>query len=246
MVHRLIRGKKNFFVNLRTPAIFNLGVSASKFAETNKASNSNQLLKYFSKKSKSEVEEKENPNEISETSMSEPSSLNTSLEKLNSDEFENYTEISEKPTTSKMANSEHEVQVLENDEHNLIQNEVEVKKKVDDVKNKLDFFGQFKNVEETKFDDVDFVKCEKCGKKVLCWEMPEHEDFHFAKELARQLDPVSVEGGKKRSLEETHKSDENSKGQNSLLNVKSKKIKTNSDSNNKNSKSIENYFKKLN
>lgn len=33
----------------------------------------------------------------------------------------------------------------------------------------------------------DYVECEKCGNKVLIWEMPEHHDFHFAMELQNDL-----------------------------------------------------------
>ncbi|KAJ0067116.1 hypothetical protein NL108_012800 [Boleophthalmus pectinirostris] len=32
-------------------------------------------------------------------------------------------------------------------------------------------------------DKEDLCQCEKCGKEVLVWEMPEHMDFHFAMEL---------------------------------------------------------------
>ncbi|XP_072293156.1 DNA polymerase eta [Eucyclogobius newberryi] len=34
-----------------------------------------------------------------------------------------------------------------------------------------------------KVDKEDLCQCEKCGKDVLVWEMPEHMDFHFAMEL---------------------------------------------------------------
>ena len=36
-------------------------------------------------------------------------------------------------------------------------------------------------------DAVDYVQCEKCRKKILVWEFPEHEDFHYAQELSKQI-----------------------------------------------------------
>ncbi|XP_035685289.1 DNA polymerase eta-like [Branchiostoma floridae] len=35
-------------------------------------------------------------------------------------------------------------------------------------------------------DKEDVMACEKCGKDVLAWELPEHLDFHFAMELQQQ------------------------------------------------------------
>jgi hypothetical protein len=34
--------------------------------------------------------------------------------------------------------------------------------------------------------DVDVVVCVKCGGKVSAWVMPEHLDYHYAKELQEQ------------------------------------------------------------
>lgn len=33
----------------------------------------------------------------------------------------------------------------------------------------------------------DLLKCERCGKEVLVWEMPEHTDYHFALDLQKSL-----------------------------------------------------------
>lgn len=46
----------------------------------------------------------------------------------------------------------------------------------------------FKNAEtlpnvSAEVDKEDLCKCEKCGKEILVWEMPEHLDFHFAMAL---------------------------------------------------------------
>lgn len=42
-----------------------------------------------------------------------------------------------------------------------------------------------------QFTPNDFAICEKCGKRVLQWEMPEHNDFHFAQDLQRDLNDTS-------------------------------------------------------
>lgn len=36
-------------------------------------------------------------------------------------------------------------------------------------------------------DVGDFVSCELCGQAVLVWEMPEHNDYHFALDLQKSL-----------------------------------------------------------
>lgn len=33
----------------------------------------------------------------------------------------------------------------------------------------------------------DLLKCERCGQDVLVWEMPEHNDYHFAMDLQKSL-----------------------------------------------------------
>ena len=33
----------------------------------------------------------------------------------------------------------------------------------------------------------DYAICKKCGKRVLAWELPEHNDFHFAQELQHNM-----------------------------------------------------------
>jgi len=100
----------------------------------------------------------------------------------------------------------------------------------------------------------EFIECEKCKKKTLVWDMPEHNDYHFALELdaldkPKKSDSVmsnlseaastSSKAGtsNKRSLTEASKNSETSN---------SKKMKKNNNNNNdaKSVKSIQNYFKK--
>ena len=44
----------------------------------------------------------------------------------------------------------------------------------------------------SNYSAEDYVKCEKCGKMVVVWEMPEHADYHFALELQKQVSQTPV------------------------------------------------------
>ena len=100
------------------------------------------------------------------------------------------------------------------------------------------------------FDDVDYVVCATCKKKILCWEMPEHEDFHFAqlisKEFTKSVSQLSesenVSITKRKTMEETPNKPSSSK-EASGNTKNSKKLKINLDVKT-NDKSIDNYFKK--
>ncbi|XP_059172551.1 DNA polymerase eta-like [Physella acuta] len=37
-------------------------------------------------------------------------------------------------------------------------------------------------------DSEDYIECDKCGQIISMWELPEHNDFHFAQELQNQSD----------------------------------------------------------
>lgn len=106
-------------------------------------------------------------------------------------------------------------------------------------------------------EDVDYVKCEKCRKQILVWEFPEHEDFHFAQELSKQicmpnpnLNPgndnvlkTSKEvNNKKRPMTETPtKTDE---GKATGLKAKKMKQSDSKKSNTTSTKPINSFFKK--
>ena len=131
--------------------------------------------------------------------------------------------------------------------------EEKAKNKNKEQLNKLKFNSSLKQKESDaeKFDEVDYVKCERCNLKILCWEMPEHEDYHFAKELSRQFAPNAIDtstAGKKRSIDEiATKSEENVHAQKTILTSKNKKVKSNnSTETGQKNKSIGQFFKKLN
>uniref|UniRef100_A0A3B1ILR3 DNA polymerase eta n=1 Tax=Astyanax mexicanus TaxID=7994 RepID=A0A3B1ILR3_ASTMX len=48
-------------------------------------------------------------------------------------------------------------------------------------------------LEHTDFKDTreDFHTCERCGEEVLVWEMPEHNDYHFALDLQKSFSSSS-------------------------------------------------------
>lgn len=67
---------------------------------------------------------------------------------------------------------------------------------------------------ESSLENSDYLPCEKCGKVVKGWEMPEHLDFHFAQELQAELrteQPVSNVPTAKRKLENMAKKSSNKK-----------------------------------
>ncbi len=45
----------------------------------------------------------------------------------------------------------------------------------------------------------DFVICKKCGKRILAWELPEHNDFHFAQELQQNMNRSMINEAKSRT-----------------------------------------------
>ena len=59
--------------------------------------------------------------------------------------------------------------------------------------------------DQVVYDHADMMPCEKCGKAVSAWDLPEHLDFHFAQELQRQQNQIVttpiVKKGKRKSEE---------------------------------------------
>lgn len=106
-------------------------------------------------------------------------------------------------------------------------------------------------------EDIDYVLCQHCNKKILCWDYPEHEDFHYAKMISKNMareENLTELTNKKRSAEDLPSKSNSeslaaSENQGGLLISKtaSKKMKIDMAASNKSSvKSIDNYFKKLN
>ena len=49
------------------------------------------------------------------------------------------------------------------------------------------FFASRTELPNKGFTAEDFVLCNKCGKRILIWDLPEHNDFHFAQDLSHDL-----------------------------------------------------------
>ncbi|KAK6183376.1 hypothetical protein SNE40_010871 [Patella caerulea] len=71
-------------------------------------------------------------------------------------------------------------------------------------------------------DEADFVKCEKCQKRIPVWEMPEHHDYHFALELQKETNISMIP-----RISSSSQSTSKRKLSPSSSNKKSKKTKTN-------------------
>jgi len=263
------------------PGILTLGLSASKFTDLDKPkTNNNPLLKYFNNETKpstsaetnlddSNKEEDTKYNDPPEKSNSKNSSELLSNELTALSNNSNIFNVIE-PTTSKTAAQLDESDLdadlnFENSNDNLIDSKLTDTKIF--FKNKtspseeieLSTVVSYESAKESILvDDIDYVKCEKCGKKILAWEFPEHEDFHYAQDLSKQFcvsAPQTVptapktdipNNKKKRSLtEEAGKNSHNDQNTSEPATskrapAKSKKIKIEI-----NAKPINNYFKKL-
>ncbi|GAB1611026.1 DNA polymerase eta-like [Argonauta hians] len=44
-------------------------------------------------------------------------------------------------------------------------------------------------------ENLDYVDCQDCGKKILVWNFPEHQDYHFAEELQRTVNKEMINSG---------------------------------------------------
>lgn len=54
----------------------------------------------------------------------------------------------------------------------------------------LNFVSQ-ENIHSPCIASEDLLNCDRCGQKVLVWEMPEHNDYHFALDLQKSLSSSS-------------------------------------------------------
>lgn len=62
----------------------------------------------------------------------------------------------------------------------------------------------------------DFMECERCSKRIVVWEMPEHMDFHFALDLQKDMDGAertanTVASVKRKSMSSGEKSNKKAK-----------------------------------
>ncbi|XP_052105521.1 DNA polymerase eta-like [Mytilus californianus] len=62
----------------------------------------------------------------------------------------------------------------------------------------LDTFFQQSTQEKTENpkNQSDLTSCEKCGKEIIVWELPEHMDFHFAQEIQKEFREENIQSNK--------------------------------------------------
>ncbi len=234
---------------------------SAKFADSDKKkANGNPLMKYFANKPDQSTDQ--NQDQITNTEQ-----LSVSIENAKSNSSKNSSEVLseevlkfsanalvalDQATTSKKADESD----LDADNFDFIEDSNDVI--VDpETTNSLNVNGGDRIADES--DDVDYIRCEKCRKRISVWEFPEHEDFHFAQELSKQIcmpavtssvlnASKEVNSNRKRSISDTPNKSESSDNSNSKKPVMkaSKKLKTDPGVNSKqtNIKSIDNYFKK--
>jgi len=237
---------------------------SAKFSDSDKKKgNVNPLLKYFTNK----PDKLPIHNKIDQDSISEQ--LNISTEDTHKKPSKNSSEVlsdeisqmsaaliaSNQPTTSK--NADESDLDAENFDFNVEDNDVIVEKALSPSNKNLFKVDSVEKI-TNEIDNVDYIKCEKCHKKILVWEFPEHEDFHFAQELSKQICMPTVASNvltaskeenknKKRAISDTPNKSESSDNSISKKTImKAKKLKTDSEvkSKKKSIKPIENYFKK--
>lgn len=59
----------------------------------------------------------------------------------------------------------------------------------------------------------DLLKCERCGKEVPVWDMPEHTDYHFALDLQKSLSSPTPSSSPSASVAQSHRGKTKSRGQ---------------------------------
>ncbi len=244
---------------------FNNSSTAAKSAQ-----NSVKTSDLMSSRSTSNLEElvSHHENSSKENSMTEVSSHDS---KSLSTELTSTTEELSKKTES-LSSNKTEIKTTKNDIKALLLNQKakNSKHKNDDSDNDADFNSNeviyvdeetksSENDERTEpqktksnaliHEDIDFATCEVCNKRILCWDMPEHMDYHVAEQLSKELNKnqtvnqASQSDTKKRSMEETPKKiGESSK---KSISVQTKRMKTDQSSKASSSNgSIASFFQK--
>ncbi|CAF0854622.1 unnamed protein product [Brachionus calyciflorus] len=256
------------------PAIYTLGISAAKFVEKGKNMPANSIEKFFNSKpidKSSEIqpctsnnidadieivtEENSNDNSFSNENNLEIESKEVSSEnsiKNSSNKMDiRCLLLKQKEKATKEDESDMDADNFEEEPIILIEEKNDKKEKKSSEKINSYFMKNSKEEPITdSYDDIDYVLCDKCNKKILSWEMPEHEDFHFAQMISREQSRENINSNnnvqnnaKKRIAENTPTKEDKSSKKTQSKN--SKKLKTElSETLKSGTNSINNYFKK--
>jgi len=161
--------KSSLTSNIYSPAIINLGMSAGKFLDN---VNTKSITDLFSKKiTKNET-----------TIISTENTIN--WQEVEEEDSDNDDRIIEKPITTLPIQGDFFRKFQKPDEQLKTPSKSEAKS----TSSITSFFSRYasnenlSNSSPNKSDDR-YITCSKCNKSILSWDMPEHEDFHYAREL---------------------------------------------------------------
>ncbi|CAF3083759.1 unnamed protein product [Rotaria sp. Silwood2] len=160
--------------NIYTPAIINLGISAGKFLDS---VNTKSIADLFSKQTTKvetirstentinwqEEDGEEEDNNIEEKVLEKPITTITTLS-IQGDFFRKFKKTDEQINTQLKSENKTTTSSI------------------------TSFFSRYTtnenvlNSSPNKIDDQ-YITCSKCHKSILMWNMPEHDDFHYAHEL---------------------------------------------------------------
>ena len=170
--------------NIYSPAIINLGISAGKFLDS---VNTKSIADLFSKQS-------------TKTELITSTENTTNFPEDDSDENDE-TIIEKSITTTTTTTAPIPIQgeffrkFQKNDEQLITPSKSESKPS-SSSSSITSFFSRYKSNENIsnsspdKFDDR-YAICTKCNKSILVWNMPEHEDYHYAHELQMEENKAS-------------------------------------------------------
>lgn len=241
---------------LWSPAILTLGLSATKFNDLNKPTSKPNIQKYFmnaekmraSTSASSIVNLNSDSTDLTTTSNADLSEFSDQQQQITEPKSEETKIIDESPNCDTRERSRL-ASLFENESENeVVRSDLtDADISVCDDENEADDEERQKNLQ---YDEVDYVKCMKCFKRILCWHMPEHEDFHYAQEVSYRLAASSSEqtttttvvstANRKRSIENesVRGTQSSNKSSNNNSNKKFKKQQNDSKENNK----LDKYF----
>ena len=189
-------GSTNF-----SPALIHLGLGAGKFTES---LNTKSIVDLFSKQNtKPEVNH-------SWTQKQDDDDRDSELEQSDGDEN---PIVVEKPTVQ----GDFFQKFRQNQTTAEIPSNVESKSNSSTIKS---FFSRYSSQElievspSANESDDQFVTCSKCQKSILVWDVPEHDDFHFARDL--QIEENQVQTATK-PVKSNKRKAENSSSKNQTL-----------------------------
>ncbi|CAF0887819.1 unnamed protein product [Rotaria sordida] len=166
--------KNSLTSNIYTPVIHHIGISAGKFLDN---INTKSIADLFSKQTTK-----------IETITSTENIINCQEEEEEEEDNNTEENILEKPTTTTLPIQGDFFRKFQKfDEQTKIQLKSE-NKTTTSSSSITSFFSRYTsnenilNCSPNKIDDH-YITCSKCHKSILIWNMPEHEDFHYAHEL---------------------------------------------------------------